>query len=55
MVKIIYTLRAFRGGSWRYSADLCDVRSRVDYSPVSRDGDLGFRVLRRIQQSKGGD
>jgi len=37
--------RVFRGGSWYDSASFCRVASRGNFSPGSRDADLGFRVV----------
>lgn len=38
-------IRALRGGSCYSSATLCRVGSRFGYSPVSSDGDSGFRLV----------
>ena len=38
--------RVYRGGSWILNAGYCRVSFRINFSPGSRDGDLGFRLLR---------
>jgi formylglycine-generating enzyme required for sulfatase activity len=39
--------RVYRGGSWGGSADDCRAANRILSSPVSRNRDLGFRLVRQ--------
>ena len=38
------SIRVIRGGSWFFNARNCRVSNRNDYSPDSRDGNLGLRL-----------
>ena len=40
------SLRVRRGGSWNFNAGFCRSAIRFGNTPVYRDNDLGFRVLR---------
>ncbi len=40
------SIRVIRGGGWGYDARYCRSADRSRGTPVSRDGSLGFRVLR---------
>ncbi|MBM4443474.1 MAG: SUMF1/EgtB/PvdO family nonheme iron enzyme [Candidatus Rokubacteria bacterium] len=40
------TRRVLRGGSWNLSPFVLRTSGRLNYTPVSRDDDLGFRCAR---------
>ncbi len=43
------SFRVIRGGSWDFNARYCRVASRINYGPVSRDNDVGFRLALSLQ------
>lgn len=55
MIKTTDSLRVFRGGCWGGYAVYCGVGVSYGHDPDSGSNSLGFRVLRNLQQNKGGD
>jgi formylglycine-generating enzyme required for sulfatase activity len=42
------SFRVFRGGSWHFDARYCRSAVRNWFDPSDRDGDVGFRLLRKL-------
>lgn len=55
MIKMNASLRVIRGGSWFNYAGGCGVDSGSFDYPDNMHNDLSIRVLRKLQQNKGGD
>lgn len=41
--------RVLRGGSWYHTANLCRSANRISFSPSTKDNDIGFRLVAKIE------